>query len=132
MIIYTDASYRLIREKKEKIKTGKICFILDNQKPVIKILQLKEIKGLKQYNNIFELWAVLEALKATKAKRIEVFTDSQVVYFWLRRGGSLDNSWKHKQLKDDIEEIKRKLSFSIQWIPREQNKAGIFLEKEEN
>lgn len=77
------------------------------------------------------MWAVKEALEKTQAKKVIVYTDSQVVYNWVRRDWNNLNMFSdwHFKIKSAIKERKKEfVFFEINRIPREKNKAGKFLE----
>jgi len=131
MIIYTDASFHWKKELKSKIKKGKICILLGKKRKILKDIEIPEIWGLKQYTNLLELWAVREALFATRAKEVMLWTDSQVACHWTRRryNNLAQFSDFHYRLKEEIDEkVVGLKSFEIDWIPRTKNKAGIILE----
>ena len=129
MKIFCDGSFNW----KSKEKKGKIAFKIGKKKVQIKEVELEEVFGLKQYSNLFELKAVLESLKETKAKKICLFTDSQIIYWWITKKRNLSEfSEVHQEIqKEIIKRIERLKSFSINWIPREKNLAGIKLEEVE-
>ena len=123
--IYTDASYTMGNN------FGRIAFKINGKKVHIKDVKIPKISYLKQYTNLLELTAVLEALKYTKAKRVKILTDSQCIRSWVRRTeNDLGQFSKfHKQLKDKTDKRKKEFKhFDIQWVRREENLAGIALE----
>ncbi len=126
-IIYTDGSYCW---KNNIRKIGKIAYKIGNKKVQVKEIEMPEVENLKQYSNLFELKAIIEALKETKAKKVLLFTDSQVVYWWVkRRENDLGRiSQLHYELKNQVDKLQDKIKFEIRWIPRDKNLAGIFLE----
>jgi ribonuclease HI len=94
--------------------------------------------GIKEYieinqrktNNEMEYQALYTALINDKSINAEIFTDSQLLV------GHLTKGWKVKaeNLKGAFEMCSNLLSLKkakLVWIPREENKAGISLEKEE-
>jgi len=123
--IYTDAGYVMGNSY------GKIAYKIGNKKTKIKQIKIPTIPYLKQYTNLLELTAVVEALKNTKEKEIVIYTDSKVVYSWVKRVKNDLGRFSifHEQLKEEINELKKNFNrFSINWVSRDYNLAGIALE----
>lgn len=122
--IYTDGGYSM------KNKQGAIAYKFN--KVHIEEIEPPEIEGLKQYSNLMELLAIKRAMEETTAKRIVLKTDSQIAQSWFEReNNNLHQfSWKHFQLKKEIDSLKDKFnSVGICWIPRDENLAGQALEE---
>ena len=133
MFIYTDAGYSWRKYEKKKKKKGIICFV-DSEKmvPNFKVLEVQEQEGLRQYNNIFELLAVIWALKnyAGKKKEIKIITDSTTIKSWFYDMELEGKTKLHLERFIQLQALKGKFSVcEIEWQPREKNLAGIFLEK---
>lgn len=130
--IWVDAGFAWSKNLKSQKKEGIVAFKTGNKPIKEKLIRVKEIKGLKQYSNLMELIAVLEALKSTKAKNILIRTDSQIARSWtLRKTNDLDQfSEQHFATKEKINNLIRKLKyFDIVWISRNDNPVGIWLEE---
>ena len=100
--IYVDSSYDWNKTKEGK-GVGKMCIFDGNNYEVIE----KELNfpGLKQLNNRFELEAIEYARNKFGADCI-IFSDSKVAVGWANKMGILNAIW----------------------CPREENKAGIYLD----
>lgn len=99
-IVYVDSSYDWNTTIKGR-GTGTICVIYNGGV----LIQEKELcyPHLKQLNNKFELFAIQRGLELG-GKNCKVYSDSRVAVKWI--------------------EDKR-----VQWIGRDENKAGIYLER---
>ncbi len=80
-------------------------------------------------NNEAELSAILEILITSKAKRIHIYSDSMLAVNLIK------HTWKTKivrlliLLKDIDSQRKKYIQFDIDWIPREENRAGWVIEE---
>lgn len=122
--IYTDAGYST------KKKRGWLS--VKNQKIKITEVSVPRIKGLKQYSNLLELQGVLNAMKSTTSKNVIIYTDSRVAIVWFyRTSNNLDRFSKyHYKTKEEIEQEKKRFdSIEVEWVSRDENPAGIALEK---
>ena len=129
--IYVDGSFSWEANLHSKKKVGKIAYKFGKRKTTVKKIKIPEISGLEQYINIFELLAVLEAIRKTKSTKIQLFTDSQVIYSWVKTGKNLYRfSDIHGRIGEEIQGRLSKLKYStINLVGREQNLAGKALEK---
>ncbi len=134
--IYTDAGYNWKKELKKAQKHATIAYRIDSGSVKVEKISCPPIKGLKQYNNIFELMAIHQALQAFleeygPGKDVQVLSDSQVVVSWLKNKKELRHLSKYHRalqaLTIGLEEFFRSVSY--QHIPREENIAGKFLER---
>jgi ribonuclease HI len=105
--IYTDAS----ADWKKTVNgrgTGLICIQINEEAPIVEKIELN-FPGLKQLINRFELLAIERAKEIAIIEKglnnIQIFSDSKVAVGWSK-------------------------DTKVSWVPREKNKAGIYLEKE--
>ena len=122
--IYTDAGYS---QKKRKS-----WLAVKNKKIKITEVKVPRIEGLQQYSNLLELLGVLNAMKSTKSKKVIIYTDSKVAMNWFRRiKNNLGKfSEYHYEIKDKIDREKERFdNIRIEWVSRDDNPAGIALEK---
>jgi ribonuclease HI len=115
--IYTDGSHR------------EICYVIGNHKPIR--APVKE-NGCAVTGNEAEYRACLSALQVAKdqgLRRVEILSDSQVMVKQIR-GEYAANVQRLHDLKQLIIGLVEKFDeVKFTWIPREQNLAGIELEK---
>jgi ribonuclease HI len=101
----------------------KYCFVIP-EKNIVKIF---ENKGLT--NNEVEYTAVIEALNFVEENSdVFILSDSKLVVNQIKMEWHI----KEKRLRELFETVikiidKKKLKFKIEWIPREENKAGKVL-----
>lgn len=106
-----------------KTKTSRAYILSEDKKIIVDI-----VKNEEKTNNEMEYWALIGALKHA-SEGDTIYTDSKLLV------GQCTQNWKcnfdHlKVLKDlCIPTIKEK-KIKLVWIPREENLAGKFLEKE--
>lgn len=132
--VYVDASYHWKKNRKDR--KGKICLVIKNR-PEVEEVSSPKIKGLKQYNNLFELAAIRNgierAIEINPERPIRIISDSKTAVSWAKRG--VNNLGKfsdiHYELKENIDSLRRNHEIRFEWIPRDKNLAGIELEKEE-
>lgn len=80
-------------------------------------------------NNEAELLAILEILVTSRAKHVQIYSDSMLAVNLIK------GIWKTKVsrllyiLADIKNQRKKYIHFDINWIPREQNRAGWIIEK---
>ncbi len=77
-------------------------------------------------NNEAELLAILELLQTIKSKKLTIFSDSQLAVHLI------DKSWSTSI--DRLLKILREIwiiekQFTVSWIPRLSNKAGLIIEE---
>lgn len=95
---------------------------------------LTEAKQTGGSNNIAELMAVREALawcQMHKVTAVEVRTDSRNNLSWVngsKLGKKLNDRATVLTLLADIAQLRRQVVLTLVWIPREQNKAGHYIE----
>lgn len=85
-------------------------------------------------NNIAELWAVAEALffaKQSSITEVELYTDSQNTLAWLdgRVGKKLNDRAAVMNLVGTIGKLRRRITMTATWVPREENLAGRYIEQ---
>jgi ribonuclease HI len=104
--IYTDAS----ADWKKTVNgrgTGLICIQINEEAPIVEKIELN-FPGLKQLINRFELLAIERAKEIAIIEKglnnIQIFSDSKVAVGWSK-------------------------DTKVSWVPRENNKAGVYLEK---
>ena len=71
-------------------------------------------------------------MKSTKSKRVIIYTDSNVAVSWFHRINNdlLRFSKYHYEIKDEIDREKERFdNIRIEWVSRDDNPAGIALEK---
>lgn len=102
-------------------------FVICNQEGKILIHERIQKQGFT--NNEAELLGVYEVLKFC-APFSKIITDSMNTYYWIRKG----ESGTRKDLNFLLQEAKRiknEKYIEIEWKPREQNLAGIYIEKQQ-
>ena len=85
-------------------------------------------------SNIAELWAVTEALlfaKSCKITDLDLYTDSRITIGWLKGhvGKKLNDRAAVMNLLTTINNLRTKIGMNATWVPREQNVAGVFIER---
>lgn len=94
------------------------------------------VKGSKTYlyyiekemtNNEMEYWAVIKALEIAKVTDL-VKTDSQLVVGQLTKGWAV-NCDRLRPLKSKAMQLMSSKGVNVEWIPREESKAGKVLER---
>jgi ribonuclease HI len=96
------------------------------------VLVEKTLKGGS--NNVAELWAVAEAMLFAKeggVTELEIHTDSRNNLAWLdgKVGESLNDKAAVMNLIEAINELRLHLKMTVIWIPRQQNYAGVYIER---
>ena len=85
-------------------------------------------------NNIAELIAVRDALRLATSAGIEtlhVLTDSRNNLSWTfgrKVGTGINDRARVVALKAEIAQLQTRLEFSMEWVPRERNIAGHYIE----
>jgi len=135
-IIYTDAGYCRTKQQQQR-KTGIIAYKINQNETEMFEWSVKEIQGLQQYSNLFELLAALLAL--VEANRLELKdvllkTDSQVCMYWLKRkkNNLRKFSEQHFKFKELTDILIKKIGVKIQQISRDFNEAGWKIEQQYN
>jgi len=79
-------------------------------------------------NNEAEYMAMLDALKKTKSKDVEVVSDSKLVVNQLKREWHIKEP-RLRELFDRVQKLMRdkKLNVKFSWVRRSQNPAGKYL-----
>ena len=86
-------------------------------------------------NNIAELLAVYEALawcRACGIKAVTLYTDSRNNFAWVfgsRLGKRLADRAAVSDLQAEITALRADVELRLQWVPRDDNRAGHYLEK---
>lgn len=99
------------------------CFVIP-EKNTIKIFEKKGIT-----NNEAEYLAVIEALNfVEESSDVWILSDSKLIVNQMKMEWHI----KEERLRELFEKViniidKKKLKFKIEWIPREENKAGKIL-----
>jgi len=85
-------------------------------------------KSAAATNNEAEYLAVLDALKKTKSKDIEIVSDSKLVVSQLKREWHIKEP-RLRELFDRVQNLirSRKLDVKFFWVPRAKNPAGKYL-----
>ena len=85
-------------------------------------------KSAATTNNEAEYMAVLDALKKTKSKEVEVVSDSKLVVSQLKREWHIKEP-RLRELFDRVQKLIRdkKLNVKFSWVPRSKNPAGKYL-----
>jgi len=112
-IIYTDGALK------------RICFVIEGQPPFI-------LDGTYQTQNIAEYQAVISALMEAKQQGLTdliVRSDSQLTMRQLNGEYSIKVVYLASRAREVWELARKFNSVKFEWIPREENKAGIQLEK---
>lgn len=139
MTIYTDAGFRTRQMWDKNEKEGVLCVAIEKNGKV----EIKEKKdfvpyqeGLKQYNNIFELKAVLfalEILAKEKYEEVKIITDSTTIRGWVKNGTGSEKFLPtplHVSLFQELRLLKALFrNVEIEWQPREYNLAGQYIER---
>ena len=102
-------------------QTAKLAVVFDSGKSIIRSLG-------KLTNNEAEYTALLEALYNPESRESLIHTDSQLLVGHLEKGWKL----KAKNLKpyyDAARKLLKEKNSKLKWVRREENKAGILLEK---
>jgi ribonuclease HI len=98
---------------------------------------LSEEKNNGGSNNIAEFIALKNAIKYAIEqgwKEVEIITDSMNNTHWfkkLKQGKQNDFAWV-KKIKDEIDILKQKIEIDLIWRPREENRAGHYIEEQYN
>ncbi len=115
MRIYIDGSGWNRRESKAAIVT---------ESGKEEIIRLKE----KRTNNEMEYLALIIALEKYAKDGDEILCDSQLVVNQLLKGWKI-NYLHLRELNAKAKKLLEKKKVKLIWIPREENKAGILIEK---
>jgi len=106
-------------------KEWKYCIVVDveGMKPII-----ITTKGLYMTNNAAEYYAVLEAMKLAESGD-NILTDSKLII------GQVLSGWKcnfeHlRKLRDEVRNLMSEKDLTLNWVSRNDNKAGKVLERE--
>jgi len=85
-------------------------------------------KSAASTNNEAEYLAVLDALKKTKSKDVEILSDSKLVVSQLKREWHIKEP-RLRELFDEVQALikQRGLKVNFVWIPRGKNPAGKYL-----
>lgn len=102
-------------------------FVVCNQEG--KVLIHKKIQKQGFTNNEAELLGVYEVLKFCSPFS-KVYTDSMNTYYWIKKGESKTRKDLYKILQH-CKELKNEKYIEIKWKSREQNLAGIYIEKQQ-
>lgn len=95
---------------------------------------LCERSGIGGSNNIAELEAVLDALNwcAQHGQRaVEIRTDSRNNLSWVngrKVGKAINDRGRVLALKATIQDLRSRVVFDLVWVPREENRAGHYIE----
>lgn len=88
-------------------------------------LAFEEFIGDKT-NNEGEITAVIRALEQTK-EPVCILSDSKIAVGWAKKGKT-KNAPNREALAKEANRLLIKTSSAIEWLPRDENKAGIYLE----
>jgi len=102
-------------------KESKAAIVYDGREEIIR---LKE----KKTNNEMEYLGLIIALEKYAKKGDEIFCDSQLVVNQLLKGWKI-NYLHLKELNSKAGKLLEEKKAILTWIPREENKAGILIEK---
>jgi ribonuclease HI len=102
---------------------NKYCFVIP-EKNVVRTFVKKWIT-----NNEAEYLAVIEALNFVEENsEVSILSDSKLIVNQIKMEWHIKEERLREMFKKVIEIIdKKKLKFKIEWIPREENKAGKIL-----
>lgn len=95
---------------------------------------LSETKHAGGSNNIAELIAVRDALQwclANEVRAVELRTDSRNNLSWVYGktvGKKLNDRARVLELREEIGRLSTGLEFDLVWVPREENRAGHYIE----
>ena len=88
-------------------------------------------------NNLAELWAIVEAILFVRDcdlpghKEADIYLDSQTAIAW--SGGRVSNKVKNYSAVMDLlsamRALQKRVELKFTWIPRNQNKAGHYIEE---
>lgn len=125
MTIYTDAG---TKRNGQKGKQETIIVVADNQG---KVLFEKQIGDYT--NNEGEILAIIAALKNVyPMQSIKIKSDSQIAVNWTKRGKNKKKSkrltGRHFSFINTAHTLLYLSNSDIEWIPREQNLAGHYIE----
>jgi ribonuclease HI len=126
MKLFTDGSC----DNFQDIKDRTMLIVVTDETGVVLVEKTK----LGGSSNVAELRAVTEAMlyaKESQVAELEVFTDSRNNLAWLKGnvGKKLNDRNAVMDLLTAIENLKKYVTLSVWWVPREENLAGIFLEE---
>lgn len=128
MVLYTDGGCEG-NDQRDMAKRRMIMVVVDEAG---KVLSDRICAGGS--NNIAELRAVRDALVWCQDKQIDVVeirTDSRNNLAWVcgvKVGKAINDRAQVLSLRDEIRALRQKVTYALVWIPREQNKAGQYLE----
>lgn len=128
MILYVDGGCS--GNERRDIAARKTVMVVTDEAGTV----LSERLGKGGSNNIAELEAVRDALAWCADQRIaavEIRTDSRNNFAWIygrKLGKSLNDRDRVLTLQEEIAIHRRRVQLSLVWVPREQNKAGHYIE----
>lgn len=122
--IYTDGSQT------------QICFVIEGQEPIVRPVKPD---GERATVNEGEYLAVIHALQEAKnqgLQEVEVWSDSELMVKQMTEGKDGRAKYQTKEIRlQQLQALVRGLMVNVKatfnWLPREQNLAGLVLEQEE-
>lgn len=124
MIVYTDGGCTKSNQKDQSIR--QMIWVVTDEKGTV-LLEKREWCGS---NNISEFLGLRDAIRILPENEENIiYTDSMNNLSWLKGkfGKKLNNLKRVEEIFGEILEQNKK--FSLLWVPREENKAGWYIEE---
>jgi ribonuclease HI len=116
MIVYIDGA------------TTRCCYVINDQEPVVVSFDEKVTTNTGEYLGLINALKAVAKDGGNKSETIKIFSDSQVIVNQFNLRYAINHEHLQKLYKEAKQIVRENgLIVKLDWIPREENKAGWVL-----